>query len=209
MGVSSDSSLRAYQDPRSRIIFLIITSVLLSADLLVKHLAFANVADSAVVLTHVNARPKETIPPHEPISVVPYILSLKLTTNPGAVFGLGKGGKWLFVTVSIVAVAVIIHVYWHSPAKRLVFHVALAMVLAGALGNLYDRIRFSAVRDMFWLFPSLKLPFGLTWFGGADGLYPWIFNLADAALVIGVGLLVVVTWRTKPDQQPGQASRAR
>lgn len=208
MGASSDSSLRAYQDPRSRIIFLVTTSVLLTADLLVKHLAFAKVTESAIVLTYQNAELTGTIPSHEPIVLVPHVLSLKLTTNTGAVFGLGKGGKWLFVAVSIVAIGAILNIYCRSSAKWLVFHVALAMVLAGALGNLYDRICFSAVRDMFWLFPGLKLPFGLTWFGGADALYPWIFNIADTALVLGVGLLVVVTWRTEPDQPRVRAGQA-
>jgi signal peptidase II len=69
--------------------------------------------------------------------------------------------------------------------------VALALLLAGAVGNLYDRITFGVVRDMLWLFPGVKLPFGWTWPGGNDELYPWIFNVADAAMCVA---LVFLLW---------------
>jgi lipoprotein signal peptidase len=69
------------------------------------------------------------------------------------------------------------------------------MILAGALGNLHDRIHFNAVRDLLWLFPGLTLPFGLHWPGGQSGLYPWIFNIADVALLVGVALLLIIIWR--------------
>ena len=70
----------------------------------------------------------------------------------------------------------------------------LALILGGALGNLYDRVMFNAVRDMFWLLPGVKLPFGLRWPGGMDDAYPWLFNLADVALLAGVGMMVVILW---------------
>src|SRR5690606_27114508 len=87
-------------------------------------------------------------------------------------------------------------IFWRSPARAFVLHVALALILAGALGNLYDRLMFSAVRDMFHLFPYAELLFGWTWPGPDESrmLYPWIFNLADAALVVGVVAVLLITW---------------
>ena len=125
------------------------------------------------------------------------------TLNSGAVFGFGKGKQWFFILISIVAVAVLGRVFWTTRAGAHWSHLALALILSGALGNLYDRIRFNAVRDMLWLFTGVKLPFGWRWPGnpGDDHIYPWIFNLADAALVVGVALLLIIMWRA-PKPQP-------
>ena len=66
---------------------------------------------------------------------------------------------------------------------------SLALILGGALGNLYDRMMFEAVRDLFRMLPTTPL-------------WPWIFNLADAALMIGVGLWLLSSW-TSPQPQSG------
>lgn len=188
-------------------LFLAVTLAVLAADLTLKEVAFRTVAGVPVVL---DPQHPETphIPPHEPIQVIPGVLSLRLTTNTGAVFGLGKGGRWVFIAVSILAVLVITRIFWRSPAGAWGLHLALALILAGALGNLYDRFMFSSVRDMLHLFPGATLPFGWTWPGphGSDVLYPWIFNLADAALVLGVLGVLVITWvheLRKPEPRSG------
>ena len=176
------------------------TLFLLTFDLVSKSLAFKWVADTPVVLSGHN--PAEAVPPHEAIRLVPYVLSLKLTLNTGAVFGLGKGAQWLFVVVSFLAVLVIVRVFWASPAGARGTHLSLTLILAGALGNLHDRIRFNAVRDLLWLFPDSRLPFAWHWPGGRDELYPWIFNVADASLVAGVALMLILMWRG-PKRGPG------
>ena len=193
--------------------------MVLAADLLTKALAFEHVADRPLHLSRspedgslvVGAgngtgppvslpradprRPASAIPDHAGIEVLAYVLRLKLTANTGAVFGLGKGAQPFFVLVSIAATCVIGRIFWVSPAAAHGRHIALALMLAGALGNLYDRVRFNAVRDMCWLFPDVHLPFGLHWPGGGSQLYPWIFNVADAALLTGVGLMLLLMWR--------------
>lgn len=180
--------------------FLALVAVLVGVDLVIKSWSFEHVAGVPVVLDP--ARPLEVlIPHHQPRVLVPHVLSLWLTTNTGAVFGSAKGAKPLFVTVSILAVGVVGFLFLRSNARSYLFHLGLALVLSGALGNLYDRLMFSAVRDMFFLFPDVNLPFGLAWPGGNTGVYPWIFNFADVALVIGVVLLGLLSWHYDRQRQ--------
>lgn len=192
-------------------LFIACTLGVLAADLWFKAWSFRHIAGEPVLLDP--RRPEMPgIPYHEPVTVVPYLLSLRLWTNTGAVFGIGKGGQWFFALVSLVATIVIGTVFWRSDPRTpriRVMHVALALILGGAWGNLYDRIRFNAVRDMFWLFPEVKLPFGWHWPGvnGSGDLYPWLFNIADAALVVGVSMLMFLLWQTETPAPAGQSDR--
>ena len=171
---------RTAKDPRAVVTALLVALVVLGADLLVKALAFRFVAGAE----------------HEAVGVIPYVLSLKLVENRGAVFGIGQGQRLAFVVVGVVAVIVVVIAFLRSGAHRRFLHVALALILAGAIGNLYDRVMFGMVRDMLWLFPGVKLPFGLTWpGGGSDELYPWVFNVADASLLVGLGILMLGMYR--------------
>ncbi len=179
--------------------FLLVTLMVLAADLGLKAYAFNHVADVPVVLDP-DVPDTMNVPYHDPAVLVPGVLNLQLTANTGAIFGMGKGSRWVFVFVSLLAVGFVGRVFWRSPAKAKLMHVALALILAGALGNLFDRICFAAVRDMLHLFPDTNLPWNLTWPGGAQGLYPWIFNLADVALLFGVLIVVWVTWKNAPPQ---------
>jgi signal peptidase II len=208
----------AARSPRAVALFVGTAIVLLGADLLVKHYAFERVAgvplhlarsesdgttivrvrDDAGQLVTLERRhphePASAIPPHDQVTLIPRVLALKLTLNTGAVFGIGKDRQSFFAVVSLLAVAVIAFVFYRSRAGHHWLHLCLGLILSGALGNLYDRMLYNAVRDMFWLFPGIELPFGWTWPGGARDLYPWLFNIADAALVVGVGLMLVLMW---------------
>ncbi len=184
----------AGRHPPSWALFFAVMLIVLAGDLITKSLAFEHVAAQPVVLD-ASSSGDLSVPPHDPISLVPYVLSLKLTINTGAVFGQGKGLQVLFMVVSVVAAIVVIKVFASSDAGAYLTHVSLALIMAGALGNLHDRIQFNAVRDLLWLFPDLTLPFGLQWPGGRKDLYPWIFNVADVALVVGVVLMLIIIWR--------------
>jgi len=186
-----DETRRAGRHAPAIVRFAVAVIVLLGADLASKSLAFAQVAGTPVQVTG----PATVIPPHDTVIVVPKVLGLQLTINIGAVFGLGGGLRWMFVAFSLVATAVLIHVFRRSGANHLVLHLALAAVLAGALGNLYDRVIYGVVRDMLWLFPGVDLPFGWRWPDGSNGLYPWIFNIADVCLVLGLIVLMVIMHR--------------
>lgn len=221
---SADSrSIKEHQDdaglksnagryPASVIRFLLIVVVMLGADLVSKHWAFEYVAGTPVRLTRQNSSDPGIIPPHTPTVMIPGVLSLRLTANTGALFGLGKGSQAIFIVVSILAVVVIGRVFWCSRPGAWVYHLSLGLILAGALGNLYDRIRFNAVRDLLLLFPDVMLPFGWRWPGGAGNtlgpreIYPWVFNIADAALVVGVILMLVVSWINDKRQRTDQTT---
>ncbi|MFA9477307.1 signal peptidase II [Phycisphaerales bacterium AB-hyl4] len=171
--------LRAGRSWSAIIVFAVVAMAILVGDLALKYVSFRTVAGVPVQLDP--AHPGAGIPLHDPVEVVPYILSLRLTANTGAVFGSMAGWRWVFVVITFIAVAVIFRVFWRSRADAWVFHLGLALILGGALGNLYDRLRYSAVRDMLWLFPETRL-------------WPWLFNLADAALMVGVGLVILMMW---------------
>ena len=103
--------------------------------------------------------------------------------NPGAVFGLRLGGGALHLVVAAVAMAIVGAMLWRLPPSERVARIALALVLGGAIGNVIDRVRLGEVIDF------LDFGFGdLRW---------WIFNLADACVTMGAGLLVLAYGRQR------------
>ena len=181
--------LRAFRSRCAIARMLIVALVLLGADLALKHFAFEHVAGQPVDIGSHGVNSVSAIPYHNARTVIPGVLSLRLTLNQGAVFGLGQGYRWVFVVISMIALIVIGTVFCRSRATDRLLHIGLAMVLSGALGNLYDRISYAMVRDMLYLFPEVELPFGWSWPSGDRGLYPWIFNIADVALLAGMAVL--------------------
>ncbi|MBX3374954.1 MAG: signal peptidase II [Phycisphaeraceae bacterium] len=199
----------ALRSGRAISIFLLSLVVLLSADLVLKSWSFRTVAGRPVALDRDARSHLAAIPPHAPVPVVPGVLALQLTVNHGAVFGIGQGGRIVFIGFSVLAIIVIALMFARSGPRADALHVVLGAVLAGALGNLYDRLVFGGVRDMFLLFPGTRLPFGLRWPGGADGLYPWIFNLADVCLVLGLGTMAFMILRADRAERRSAAAIQR
>jgi len=208
----------AWRSRGALVVFLLVASVLLAVDLASKRLSFERVAGVPVSTEREPDGTLAPVPPHEGITVVPSLLELRLTWNHGAVFGIGQGRRTVFVGFSVVAVVVIATLFARSRPHERLLHLSLASVLAGALGNMYDRVVFGAVRDMLHLFPGVPLPFGLAWPDGSRGLYPWIFNVADVCLVLGLLVLLVLAWRADtataatrrpaPAGSPGAGTRA-
>ena len=99
--------------------------------------------------------------------------------NTGAAFSFlaNAGGwqRWFFTLVSVVISAVIVYVLRRQRSAPLV-NLALALVLGGALGNLYDRLTLGHVVDFIQLH--------------AAGYYWPAFNVADSAITVGVALLI-------------------
>lgn len=122
---------------------------------------------------------------------IPDWLHFDAVANPGAVFGIGPGRRALFIAVSVAAILFIFYLFATSGRQR-GYQVVLGMLLAGVIGNLYDRVTFGYVRDMIHVLPR--------W-----GLFPWVFNVADSLLCVGVGLMIVHSLfqsPAHPEEQP-------
>jgi signal peptidase II len=192
---SADHAQRAARHRGPWLRLIIVFAVLLIGDLVSKHYAFEHVAGQPVTIERDDAGNLRPLPMHDAINVVPWILSFKLTLNEGAVFGVGQGGRWVFIAFTVIAATVVLNFFIRSHRRAVFLHVCFAAILAGGMGNLYDRLRFGAVRDLLYLFPDVKLPFGWTWPGGGDTLHPWLFNVADACLVCGLAILILMLLR--------------
>lgn len=191
---------------------LLVATVLgVAVDLISKAVAFASIAEQPVTIRRSDVLAagadgvRRLVPPHEPVTVAPHLLEFRLVLNPGAVFGMGPGRRWFFVGFSIVAVAMGLWAFarWTRPRDRWA-HVGLGLIFSGAIGNLYDRVRFGVVRDFLHPLPGVNLPFGWAWPSGAREVWPWVSNVADAALLAGIAILVVHLWRA----DAGRAARS-
>lgn len=111
------------------------------------------------------------------IPILPGVFHLTYIQNPGAAFGMLAGKTWFFVGITfLVLLAMLIAHRWISKSGGL-YQWALGLVAGGAIGNLVDRVRFTKVIDFldFRVWP--------------------IFNLADTAICIGVGLILLDAFR--------------
>jgi signal peptidase II len=106
---------------------------------------------------------------------------LTMVWNKGVSFGFLRADhdlvRWLLAVFSI-GVAILLGV-WVRKAERPLFATAVGLVMGGAVGNVIDRIRLGAVADFIDVRPLTA------------GLFPWIFNLADSAISIGICLLLI------------------
>ncbi len=72
--------------------------------------------------------------------VIPNVLEFKTMFNKGALFGIGQGQTELFIGASILALGLVLWMFARSTPQRWLLHIALGAILAGALGNMYDRV---------------------------------------------------------------------
>lgn len=109
--------------------------------------------------------------------------------NYGAVLGVGQGRTAMFVAFTFLALALLTWLFVDSKRSHAGLHIFLGCVVAGAVGNLYDRMQFSYVRDF------LRLTFRAdwaTWGGNSHYVWPYVFNIADVFITVGVcGLFLV------------------
>ncbi|HRX83833.1 MAG TPA: signal peptidase II [Phycisphaerae bacterium] len=179
---------------------------------------------------------------------IPHVLEFQLSLNAGALFGMGSGKGTLFIAASVAALGFILYLFAGTTRRQHMLHLALGMILAGALGNLYDRatnrydrVHFAGDQDAMigtvedgpgdtivfhpWFEPDrtrranrtdltepvqrvgvvrdfLRIVIRV----GNRSLWPWVFNIADVLLVVGVGLLIIGYWRTPQANLPAEGS---
>jgi len=116
------------------------------------------------------------------IQVIPGLFSLTHTENTGAAFSLfaDSNAHWktaMLIVFSMIALIVVSVLLWKNHHAHVATGIGLSLIMGGALGNLWDRLARGRVVD-FLLFYVKR--------------YQWpVFNLADSAIVVGAGLLVL------------------
>jgi signal peptidase II len=105
-------------------------------------------------------------------------LYFTMVWNSGVSFGFLRAQhdlvRWLLAAFALVVAGMLIG--WVRKAERPLFATAVGLVIGGAVGNMIDRVRLGAVADF--------IDVSRLWF-------PWIFNVADSAISIGIGLLLL------------------
>jgi len=155
--------------PRRYRLLLLISSISILADQITKYWArHALVTDG-----------KPT-----PIVVIEGYWDFVLAYNYGSAFSMFEGlsyGRYLLSLVAAIAIAAIISMVHKAEDKQTGFVVALSLMAGGAIGNLIDRIAFGKVTDfVLWKYGDFRWP---------------VFNIADIALCIAVGLFIVVAYK--------------
>ena len=173
---TSHAETPAYKSAPAIIIFIAIATAGLAADLISKHCTFGALMDQ----------------PGQSATVIDGLLKISLSTNPGIVFGI-RAPPWAVLSATTIATVAVMVLFATSPPRRRMLHAALAMVLAGAIGNAYDRL-FSQV-----IFPGDMAPrLGQVrdFIDVYIGQHHWpTFNVADILLVVGVGLILLESIR--------------
>lgn len=120
------------------------------------------------------------------IEVMPHF-DLNLAYNYGAAFSfLGDQDgwqRWLFTAIAAIISIILVIWMWKTPKAHKLSNIGMAMVLSGALGNLYDRIAYGYVIDF------------IDWYVAKDGYHWPTFNIADSAIFCGVILLLIDSFK--------------
>jgi signal peptidase II len=131
------------------------------------------------------------------------------TRNPGIVFGINfadypalgpTGGRILTIGLAFLTAALIFYVFAASRLVQRWLHIACGLVLAGAAGNLYDRIGFGYVRDLIQFTGQIDI-------AGHHFSWPYIFNVADVYLVVGVAVLAIYFLLAPGSKREGAAKK--
>lgn len=186
----------ARRSPRAWFVFLAVIAIGLGVDLWSKYWAFGAIAPTPVTFTREQALSTSPlsllIPPHTPRVIIPNVLNFTLVLNPGAVFGIGAGRVGFFIAVTVIAVVFGLAVFlFATRARDHAAHIGLGLILAGGLGNLYDRFFYGCVRDFIHPLPRVRWP------GSTREVWPYVSNVADALLLIGIVLLLWHAWRSE------------
>ncbi len=127
------------------------------------------------------------------VPVIPGFFNITRIHNSGAIFGIlsGSGNLPVFLLLtgaSLFALGFVVYYFIKTPATDVFTRVSLALILAGALGNLTDRVLRGHVIDFLDFYV---------------GRHHWpFFNVADSCITVGALLLVVIFFRRKPACSP-------
>lgn len=143
---------------------MFITEIITAIAILVADLVTKNIAHYVIA----NA-------PGATVTVIPGFFSFAYTENTGAAWSILSNATWLLTIISFFASVGLIIFLFKTKDKNRFMRMSVTLILAGAVGNLYDRLFLGYVRDMM-KFDFINFP---------------IFNVADVAMVVGVIMLIV------------------
>jgi signal peptidase II len=159
---------------------------------------FAGIVVAVLVLDVVTKFLAEArLPRYREVPILGDVLQLQLVYNPGAAFGIhiGDYSRWFFTVLTVVALVVLAVMVRHTKSGDALRFYSIAAVMAGATGNLIDRLRSSQGVVDFLLF--------------SVGSFRWPnFNVADMAVSCGAVALALALWnedRRRPAATPGTA----
>ncbi|MBI4243777.1 MAG: signal peptidase II [Planctomycetes bacterium] len=132
-----------------------------------------------------SGKPPEYVVIPNPDSSSKDYLQFNCIKNPGIIFGLFADYRNLFFVITIIAIPLIIFIFATVKKHTWTFTVALGFILAGTLGNVFDRIEYKQVRD-FIEFEFLRFA---------------VFNLADAFILVGMFILTLEMVLFEDDQK--------
>ena len=124
------------------------------------------------------------LPAKGQVAILPFF-DLTMVWNRGVSFGFLRAeqdlARWGLVLFSVIVAGAL--AWWARKTEEPLRCAALGLVIGGAIGNMIDRVRFAAVVD-FLDFSGLH--------------FPWVFNIADSAITVGVILLILESFLVKP-----------
>jgi signal peptidase II len=123
-----------------------------------------------------------SLKPDEVVPVLGDLLQFQFVKNPGAAFSIGNAYTWIF---SILASVVTVFIVWFARRIRsLGWAIVFGLLLGGVIGNLIDRLFREPGFGVGHVIDFLRIP-----------LLPAIFNIADTAIVVSMGLFLILTLR--------------
>ena len=187
--------------------FFLVAILGFTADLMTKSMAVAQISGSPPadlvhgVLGDLQVKDPTGAGGGRVVDFIPGWLQFEFIQNPGAVFGIAPGKTTVFLIVSVLAIVFLTYLF-SSSSKRPFYQIILGMLLAGVLGNMYDRIEVGRVRDMIHMLPGWHWPVSIRHVLKflPDEVFPYIFNVADTLLCTGVGLMLIYSFVNSPDE---------
>ncbi len=125
----------------------------------------------------------------ESIPIINNFFHLTYITNDGMAFGLDfPGGSFLFNLVSISLTIFLGWYYWQERNSNIILRISLLCILAGAIGNLIDRVLFGTVVDFFDFM--------------IGGYHWYVFNIADSSVTVGMFLYILFSIKYQSNTKP-------
>ena len=117
----------------------------------------------------------EYLAPVGQVKLIDGVFHLTYVENRGAAFGMLSDHRWVFMALSVAAIAALVIYLWKARPRDRLLTLSLAMIAGGGIGNMIDRTVYGYVVD----------------FIDVTFVWDYVFNVADAAVCVGCGLIIL------------------